>query len=709
MEKETEQDFEFEKLEKEFIDLVNKNYPKTAPKILEAYEFAKNAHDGVKRKSGEPYIVHPLCVAKILIENNMDYATIIAGLLHDVVEDTDITLVDIKKRFGATVAKLVDGVTKISALQLKEKNLTEADSMKRLLIAMGNDVRVIFIKLADRLHNMRTIEYLKPDRQVRMSKETKEIFIPIAERIGIRNIRSELQNLVLKCLRPEEYERIKNEYEKKFAEKKERFQKIQNDIKKIMKDSNIEAEVSGWPEHIYSIFKKLNSEGIAKIRGIYFFKIIVPTELDCYKTIGILHKHYSPLPGQIKDYIASPKANGYSSLHSILVAREENVNFQVMVRTKEMDLVCENGIASLWNDKDSDVMFSESIEKYNNLKDIIMNENSELTNTSIFIDAIKTDLDSNTVWVFTPKFKPICLNANKPTAIDFAYAVHSNIGDNAVGAIINGKKSSLGAELESGDVVEIIVSDKKKAPSRDWLSVVKTASARKKIREYFSKNTTEKNINLGKQKLEAELKKSGHTLSDIISCYDDIQKEFNFINLNDMYASIGYGGVTVNQVARFATLKEEQLRLEKEGPVIVDSIVKFANMSFPKCCSAIPGDKIVGVLAKNSVAIHTEDCRNLKRIPKEQIVKASWRENLNKKFTVSLKIIAKDTVGVAAELLGQISKLNYNLTKTIIRKNGLDECEFEISIQVKDTAELDEFVKKITKLKLVKQVVRCQE
>ncbi len=697
---------DFNKFENDFLNLVKSNYPKTSDKIIEAYYFAKDAHNGVKRVSGEPYIVHPMCVATILIENNMDYATIIAGLLHDVVEDTTISLDVISKRFGETVAKLVDGVTKINKLTLKKENLTEADSMKRLLIAMGSDVRVIFIKLADRLHNMRTLGSLKREKQIRKAEETNELFIPIAERIGIRSIRSELQDLVIKYLKPDEYEKIRNEYLLVYEKQKDKFNDINKKILKILRDANIDASVSGWAEHIHSIYKKLSKEGISKIRGIYYFKVLVDTEDECYRALGLLHKHFNLLPNQISDFIAQPKSNGYQSLHSIMSTKEDGINFQVMIRTKDMDEVCEYGISSLWNDKDSDVMFSESIEKYNYLKDIVLSESDTMANTKNFIDAIKSDLQATSTWVFTPKFKPICLNSVSPNAIDFAYAVHSNIGHNAIGCIVNGKKASLAATLSSGDVVEIITTDYDKAPSRDWLSIASTVAARKKIREYFAKNTTSKNVESGKNLLESEMKKFGHSLGDVLNCFSDIQKEFNFVNFDDMFASVGYGSVTVNQIAKFVITKDEQMKCEKLSPVRVEGAARFSNMSFPRCCSAVPGDKIVGVLSKNGVAIHTTDCHNLKSVPSGQIFKAEWKENLNQKFNANLKIVAEDQVGLAAMLFGEIAKMNYNITKTVIRSSGERECEIEICVAVKNLAELEHFIKVIESIKPVKQVLR---
>ncbi len=461
--------------------------------------------------------------------------------------------------------------------------------------------------------------------------------------------------------------------------------------------------------HIYSIFKKNNSQGIAKIRGIYFFKVIVPTEMDCYLAMGYLHKHFSPLPGQIKDYIAVPKANGYKSIHSIMVAPNENVNFQVMIRTKEMDEICEYGISSLWSDKDSDVMFSESIEKFNNLKDIILNDNSNLSGTKEFIDAIKTDLDASTTWVFTPKFKPICLNVNKPTVIDFAYAVSSKIGNNAVSSLVNGRRASLGTELSAGDVVEVLVSETKKAPSRNWLSVVKTSNARNNILAYFKNHHTQKNIELGREILTSELVKQNLTYEDILNSYDDIKQEFNFSSQEEMLSSIGYGSVTVAQIVKFASIKLEQEKCEKTAPVIIDDPIKFSSISFAKCCSAIPYDKIVGVVYKNGVAIHTESCKNIKNVPSSQIVKAHFKPKLSQKFSVNVKIVADDEVGIAAKLLGQISKLKYNLTKTIVRKANEKECEFDISVEVSGENELNGFIKKIKSIKGVNDVVRVYE
>ena len=693
----------------EFINEVRNNYPKNAEKIIEAYLFAMKSHDGILRKSGEPYIIHPLSVARILMQNNMDYSTIMAGLLHDVVEDTDVTLDDIREKFGDTVAKLVDGVTKIDNLTLEKENLTESDSIKRLLLAMGDDIRVIFIKLADRLHNMRTIQFLSREKQIKMANETNELFIPIAERIGIRKIRSELQELTFNCLFPEDYLKIKSSVDKNFEKEKEQIGEIETALSSILKENSIDGYVVDWPERYYSIYKKMQSKGMGKVYGLILFKIIVPTELDCYKMLGLLHKTFNHIPGQIKDFISAPKPNGYKSLHTVLMTKDNSIIFKVMIRTSEMDKVCEYGISSLWNDKDADINFYERFEKYNVFKNIVLSEKDEINNSDLFIDAIKTDLASNSTWTFTPKFKPICLNSDKPTAIDFAYAVHTYIGHNAISAIINGKKASIGSTLSPGDVVEIVVSDTNKSPSRNWLQVAKTPYARRQIRDYFLQNTTEENIKLGKQELLEELKKMNHTFDDFMFYYGKIEKEFDFTNIDDMFASLGYKSVTLNQILKHLIIEDTRSKIQKSSPVEIENSKGFLNVSFPKCCSAIPGDEIVGVISKNGIAIHTKNCANLAKMGKVIVLNAKWKQDTKQDFNVNLKIVAKDKVGFAGKLFELLSAENINVSKIEAKRQGNDDCEFKLTICVKNVDELDSLIQKTKTLEEIKIITRTFE
>ena len=690
--------------EQDFISSVKQNYPKHSDKILEAYEFANKMHDGVKRKSGEPYIIHPLCVSKILIENNMDYSTLIAGLLHDVVEDTEVTLEEIKSRFGETVAKLVDGVTKIDEFTCTKYNLTEADSIKHLLLAMGNDIRVIFIKLADRLHNMRTVQFLKREKQLKMAEETQELFIPIAERIGVRKLRTELQDLTFKCMYPEEYNKIKAESDRKFEKRKDKIERIENTLAKILNENNIKNEILAWPEQYYSIFKRRKSKGIGKIYTFRLIKVIVPTEQDCYRALGLFHKKYRPVPGQFKDHIAVPKKNGYQSIHSVMVSEDSDITFKVMIRTAKMDKICEYGVSAIWQDKDSDFEFDENFEKKNNLKDIIFGEEDLSSSSVSFIDAIKTDLLPDVTWVLTPKQKPICVNANSPTVIDFAYAVHTSIGNNAIGALVNGKKVSVTHILSHGDMVEVLLSQKPKAPSRKWLFIVKTSYARKKIREYNAKNTTPENILTGKELLFKELKKIKISKPDLEQLFKNICKEFAFASVDDMLACIGYGGVNINQI--ISMIDTESKVVTVELPIIIPEELEKTRINLSKCCCPIFGDEIVGVKTKNCIAVHTSNCSNLNSINQDRLVSLKWENSSKMVFDVNLKVTATDKHKLAATILGFISDNKFDISKIVAKKVNSILCEFHICLGVKDIKELNTLIERIKTIPEVRTVTR---
>ncbi|MBQ8451488.1 MAG: bifunctional (p)ppGpp synthetase/guanosine-3',5'-bis(diphosphate) 3'-pyrophosphohydrolase [Clostridia bacterium] len=698
-------------LDQNFIELVKTNYPKNANKILKAYEFADAAHSGVKRKSGEPYIIHPVEVAKILIGINMDYLTIIAALLHDVVEDTEYTLDDIQKLFGKTAATLVDGVTKIGDLSHKNLSTNEADSIKKLLFAMGDDVRVIFIKLADRLHNMRTVKFLKPDKQIRMAEETRDLFIPIAYRMGVRSIRAELEDLVAECLYTDEYNKIQEVFGKKYKKIGAKVEKLKVKISNSLAEFGISSTIDTWTERYFSILKKVHSagNGTGKASGLILVKIIVPTTEDCYKALGILHSQFDHLPNQIKDYIASPKPNGYKSLHSTLVEHNLNLTFQVMIRTAEMDSVCDQGIVSLWANKDDDIKFDERFEKFNRMKNIVLSERKQITNTENFIDAVKTDLSQDSIWVFTPKFKPIHLNSSSPTPIDFAYAVHTDLGNNAVGAKINGQKASLAAKLKAGDVVEIVVSEVPKAPSRDWLNVATTSVARKRIHEYLNKNLTPENTENGRNMLKVELEKNGHNLGEIFEYTDQIIEDFGFKDVNDMFANIGYKSITVMQIAKYVLDAEVSTKILSEAPVIVEGSSKIKSLTFAKCCAPIPHDKIVGVVSNSGLIIHTQNCQNIKKIAAGKLLKATWKDNINQMFKVNVKIIANDGIGIGAKVLGEISKHKFYLTKLEAKLAGVKNCEFVLTVMVSGNEEFEKLKTMLETIEDVKSVYRIFE
>ncbi len=693
-------------LYKTFKESVEKNYPKNKDKILYALDFATNSHAGIKRKSGEPYIIHPILVAQILIDNQMDYSTVIAGLLHDVVEDTDITLAQIEKIFGKTVAKLVDGVTKIDKITRERENLTEDDSRKRLLIAMGDDVRVIFIKLADRLHNMRTIKFLAEERQVAIAKETQDLFIPIAELLGVRNLRSELQSLTFACLNREMLEKIKAEHDAQLSANLKKIKSIEKKLNDIVSKNGIKPEISWWPERYYSIFKKINRVGVNKAYGLVLFKIIVPTIADCYKTLGIVHSIYKPIPSQIKDYIASPKINGYQSLQTVVMSEDSSVTFNVMIRTREMNNICEYGILGLASVKDSFGNFNTKLEKYNKLKDIISGEKkADSVPSKRFVNDIKQEIESKSTWVFTAKFKPTKIESGSPTAIDFAYVLGEDVANRALSAIVNGKNASLGVNLKSGDVVEIICSKEQKAPCRAWLSLARTHLARTKIRGFFVANLTSKNVKLGKKEIYDEFNQKGYELSEIAKAFERSKSDFAFVSIEDMFASVGCGGLKASQILAYALKSDKKENALNMAPVVVKGETFAQRVVFSKCCCPILGDKIVAVKSKNNISLHTANCLNLKRFDKTKILPANWKENVNKDFEINLKVVAKDQIGFGSKMLGAISELEVDITKMFAKQNS-GKCEFKLTIKVKNIKELENVIENISKVEGVKTINR---
>ncbi len=691
-------------LNQEFIKSVEQNYPVSKDKILEAYKFAAKAHEGITRKSGEPYIIHPVAVAQILIDNDMDYPTIIAGLLHDVVEDTSISIDEVKKTYGQTVAKLVEGVTKIDEITLESKKLTESDSIKKLLLAMAEDIRIIFIKLADRLHNMRTVEFLNREKQLKMSKETQELFIPIAERLGIRKLRSELQALVFKCMLPDEYAKTKNELDNKLAENQKALASLEHEMKIILRHNRVQGEIVALPGNYYSIYKRINGQGTDKLYALKFFKIIVATELDCYKVLGLLHKNYTPVPKQIVDYIATPKANGYQSLHSTLMSKGSDITFSIMIRTPQMDKNCEFGISSLWRDKDNDKKYEDKFERHNELKKIILGED-EASSTDEFISAIKTDLNSTITWVFTPEHKAIRISAKNPTAIDFAFAVHSDIGNSAVSAIINGNEMPLSTELKTGDEVKICVS-KTKNPSRTWLAFAKTAYARRKIREFLKKKTNTKASQKGKEILETKLAENNLSGADILSNFADIQRYFSIINLVDVYASAVFDEELISKIIEFLKGKKERLKELKNSPVVIEKSASVSEIDFAKCCCPVVGEKIIGVLSKNGVVVHCKTCKNLEEISKHNLVDVKWRANANKCLETNLTIVIKDGVGILADIFDEFASSGVDISKVVAKRAKKNEAEINVGFKIKDIDALNNLIKNLKNLKVVKNVLR---
>ena len=670
-------------MEEKFISGVKKLYGyEVGERIIDAYNFAKRAHNGATRASGEPYIIHPLQTAQILVDLNLDEATIKAALLHDVVEDTDTSFKDLADRFGSDVEELVRGVTKINSIKYS-KDITEMENLRRLFISMSKDVRVIMIKLADRIHNMRTLNYLPHNRQIRFASETMDLFVPLAERLGLNSMKAELEDLCFMYLNPIEYNKLKNELDRKFQKTTSKMEDIERKLNNILTTERISGEVSSRFKHFYSIYKKLRSHGTAKIYDIIAFRVLVPTISECYTLLGSIHAQYKPVPGRIKDYIAAPKLNGYQSLHTTLIT-EDGTPFEVQIRTYDMHIACEYGIASHWRYKSGNNKEDMLEDKFNWLKSII-NEEREIKDSGNFVKALKMDFSTAEIWVFTPKYKPISLPENS-TPIDMAYAVHSDLGNMCIGAKVNDKTVPLNRKLETGDVVEILISKDTKGPSRDWLSIAVSTDARRSIRSFFRKNMTPENIFKGQKILTEEAAKAGLDLHKIQNkCFEDLQMKYNFESLDDMFASVGYGSLTPNQILKkYINEYQEEIRLEKNKDDYIVDIegIKVHDVKFARCCTPILGDEIVGVYSQNGYTIHRKDCPNMKLVEEDRKKKAKWNVTHAKDFYVSIKLGGRDENGLTAKLLN-ILYSNENIELEEIKSRKLTTTKFEVTLRLK--------------------------
>ncbi len=684
-------------MEEKFIKAVKHIYGyEVGERIIDAYNFAKHAHSGATRASGEPYIVHPLQTAQILVDLNLDEASIIAALLHDVVEDTDVTFKEISDKFGEDVEELVRGVTKISSIKYS-KNVTEMENLRRLFISMSKDVRVIMIKLADRIHNMRTLNYLPHNRQIKFASETMDLFVPLAERLGLNTMKAEIEDLCFKYLNPVEYNKLKNELDRKYQKTTSKMEDIKKRLKGILTSERISGEITGRFKHFYSIYKKLRSHGTAKIYDIIAFRVIVPTISECYTILGAIHSQYRPVPGRIKDYIAAPKLNGYQSIHTTLIT-DDGTPFEVQIRTYDMHIACEYGIASHWRYKSGNDKADILEDQFNWLKSII-NEEREIKDSGNFVKALKMDFSTGEIWVFTPKYKPINLPENS-TPIDMAYAIHSDLGNMCIGAKVNDKTAPLNKKLETGDVVEILVSDDAKGPSRDWLSIAVSTAARRSIRSFFRKNMTPENIFKGQKILSDEAEKEGLDLHNIQNkCFEDLQMKYNFENIDDMFACVGYGSLTPNQILKkYITERHEEILYEKnKGDYVVDiEGIKVYDVKFARCCTPILGDDIVGVYSQNGYTIHRSDCPNMKFVENDRKKQAIWNESSTKDFFVSIKLGGRDENGLTAKLLNiMYSNENIDLEEIVSRKLSATKFEVTLKLKIRKREDLEDLITNI--------------
>ncbi|WP_196592848.1 RelA/SpoT family protein [Pectinatus sottacetonis] len=704
--------------------------------IQKAYDLAYAAHFDQKRASGEHYIIHPLHVAAILTQMHIDEVTIAAALLHDVVEDTTFTLEEMKKKFGEEVALLIDGVTKLNKIHFKSKELQQSENYRKMFLAMAKDIRVIMIKLADRLHNMRTLKYMPEEKQKRIARETLEIYAPLANRLGISNIKWELEDLCFRYLYPEEYYDL---VEKVKQKRQERQKFIDDSIKEMcreIKKANIKAEIQGRAKHFYSIWRKMKRDhkDISEIYDLSAVRVLVNTVQECYTILGIIHNIWKPIPGRFKDYIAMPKSNGYQSLHTTVIAAN-GYPLEIQIRTFQMHQVSEYGIAAHWKYKESGKSIDASNaydQKLSWLRQLISLQ-KELSDPDEYVEALKVDIFSDEVFVFTPQGDVIGLPKGS-NPIDFAYRIHTDVGNHCVGATINGKIVPLEYKLRNGDIVSIITNEQNNGPSPDWLNIVASSETRTKIRQWFKKQRREENITSGIELIEKEIKHLGYNVKELLKedRLENVAQKMNIQSSNDLLASLGYGGITVNGViSRLIELHKKDLKeitppdisqmLEKikkpQGEkkkgshgILIDGESGFL-VHLAKCCNPIPGDPIIGYITRGrGVSIHRIDCPNVIKDDNDlsRVVDVSWDVGLDKTYTVTIEITCNDRPGVLTDLLAIPSESKINIHSVTARPNKKNKTStIFMSLEVRSMAQSEAIMNKFRHNKDVFKVIRA--
>ncbi len=720
----------------DIISVMKKNKRRCDTKlIMKAYEYAKTLHGDQLRKSGEPYIIHPVQVAYILATLEMDEATICAALLHDVVEDTSSTKEDLAREFSTEIAEMVDGVTKLGKLSYTTVEEQQVENYRKMFLAMGKDIRVILIKLADRLHNMRTLKYLTRDRQIANATETMNLYAPLANRLGVYSLKWELEDLSFKYLYPEEYRELVEGIDKKREERLKFIDLIMDQIKAELKKQKIEAEITGRAKHLYSIYRKMKRDNLTldQVYDLFALRIIVNSVKDCYAALGVVHELYSPMPGRFKDYIAVPKPNLYQSLHTTLIG-PKGTPFEVQIRTWDMHRIAEFGIAAHWAYKETSFAKGKKANvKVEDDKLAWIRETLEwqkdMQDPEEFMQTLKKELFEDEVYVFTPK-GAIKVLPKGSTPIDFAYQIHAEIGHHMVGCKINSKMMPIITKLNNGDIVEIITSEQSKGPSRDWLKFVKSSGAKNKISSWFKKNLREENIVKGKELVDKELKKIGMKYDDLFKneYIEAALNRYKFNTIDDMYASVGFGSISSGKViARMLeeyrkehheenfekTLQElSQEKIRKEKPSQNGVVVKGIDnclVKLSKCCNPVPGDEIVGYITKGrGVSVHRADCVNMKSLLAEgnRMIDVYWYDNDKTTYNVDIEIFANDRAGLLADIIAEISNTKCKLMAVTSRATKEKIAITEITVEVGNVDELNKVLKAIRKVDSVYEVKR---
>ena len=737
-----------EQLYKELIDKIKTYHPSDDFSMVEkAYKLAVEAHKEQKRKSGEPYIIHPLKVAYILAELELDMETITAGILHDIIEDTPYTYEDITHLFGEEIAALVDGVTKLGKLSYTTKEEAQAENYRKMFLAMAKDIRVILIKLADRLHNMRTLNYMTPEKQREKAQETLDIYAPLAHRLGISKIRSEMEDLCFKYLNPDAYFDLAAKIQKKKEERDQFVQSMVQELQTKMNEAGIKGKVYGRTKHFFSIYKKMVNQNktLDQIYDLFAIRALVDSVKDCYAVLGIVHTAYTPMPGRFKDYIAMPKPNMYQSLHNTLIGPHGQV-FEVQIRTWEMHRTSEYGIAAHWkykegraNEKSSKAQKSEEA-KLAWLRQI-MEWQKDMSDNKEYLDTIKLDLNiySTQVYAFTPQGDVIQLTKDS-TPIDFAYMIHSAVGNKMVGAMVNNKIVPLDHKIQNGDIVEIITSQNSKGPNRDWLAIVKTAQARTKIKQWFKKEEKEENIIRGREMILADIKKKGYQPQDLLrpEWEEIVLVKYDFKTWDALLAAVGYGGMKEGQVVN--RLKDEYLKEKRKTQTAEDALKDFEKtidqkpvkkhksksgvvvegigdvaVRFSKCCSPVPGDEIIGFVTRGrGVTIHRTDCINVINLSNEErgrLINAEWdtqfaKGESNTSYLAELKVVANDRVGLIVEISRQLADDDISVKGFNVRTTKDMQAILNVTIEIKTKEQLERVVTRLKNLRDVTEVER---
>lgn len=725
------------------IDVVDKYHPsKDLTDIKEAYKMARKAHVNQIRKSGEPYIVHPLCTAIILAELELDKETIIAGLLHDVIEDTVVTKEEMEDKFGEEITELVDGVTKLTKLSYDADKVEEqAENLRKMFLAMAKDIRVILIKLADRLHNMRTLQYMTSEKQKEISRETMDIYSPIANRLGISKIKIELDDLALKYLNPEKYNELvagvhdRVKYRQKFIEG------LIEEVKQHMDNAGIEARVNGRVKHYFSIYKKMVNQDktLDQIYDVFAVRIIVKTVRECYAALGVIHEKYKPIPGRFKDYIAMPKPNMYQSLHTTLIG-SNGQPFEIQIRTEDMHKTAEYGIAAHWKYKENIVDNKKGNNEEQKLSWLrqILEWQRDMSDNREFLNLLKDDLNlfSDNVYCFTPNGDVKTLPSGS-TPIDFAYSIHSAVGNKMVGARVNGKIVNIDYIIQNGDKVEIVTSQNSRGPSLDWINIVKSAQAKNKINQWFKHQLKEDNIIKGKELIDKYCKAKNIVFSNIAKpeYIEKVLLKYGFKDWDSIIAAVGHGGLKEGQIVN----KLNELYLKDNKPEITDEqilnnidgsrinerhkhisksgiVVEGLNdvaVRFSKCCSPVPGDEIIGFVTRGrGISIHRTDCINIINLPdvdRNRLIEATWQKEAldnSERYTADICIYANNRMGILADLSKIFTESNIDVTSMNVRISKQGIATIEMSFQVQSTEELNKIMSKIRQVESIIDIQR---